>query len=183
MISKQTTLRTDRFQLRVPDETDVDLVFSASRYPGFNDGMQWEPPTEKASILGSLGRCLQRWDRGGEYTFTVVDGEDISLRLGRISIRQTENEGIWSVGFWVHPEQQQRGVMTEALEAVLAFGFEELKVSIISACYATWNKASERLLVKNGFQFFRFLPEGFQKKGEWVPENEVRLTAEKWRQK
>jgi len=175
MISRQTILLTERFQLRIPDERDIDFVFSASRFPGFNDGMQWEPPTEKESIWGSLERCLQRWDKGEEYTFTVVDREEISLQLGRVSIRQSE--GDWSVGFWVHPEQQQRGVMTEALEAVLAFSFEKLKIRMISACYATWNKASERVLEKNGFQFVRYLPEGFQKKGAWVPENEVQLTA------
>ena len=72
--------------------------------------------------------------------------------------------------------------MTEALKAVLTVGFEGLKVRTISACYATWNKASERFLVKNGFQFVRYQPEEFQKKRAWVPENEVQLTAEKWRQ-
>ncbi|MFK8164523.1 MAG: GNAT family N-acetyltransferase [Lewinella sp.] len=180
MIPRNTILKTSRFQLRIPDETDIDFVFSASRYSGFNDGMQWEPPTEKTSILGSLGRTLQRWDKGEEYAFTVVDGVENSLQLGRVSIRRSE--GDWSVGFWVHPEHQRKGVMTEALKAVLAFGFDVLKIDTISAAYATWNKASERVLAKNGFQFVRYLAEGFLKKGEWVPENEVQLTVEQWRQ-
>ena len=61
--------------------------------------------------------------------------------------------------------------MTESLGAVLAFGFGELAAIRIEARHALWNHASEKVLKKNGFQFVRYLPQGFQKRGEWVEEN------------
>lgn len=181
MISRTTILETPRFQLRIPNETDIDFVFSASRYPGFNDGMQWEAPTEKAPLWGSLERCLKRWGTGEEYAFTVVDKLKPDHQLGRISIRPEEEPAVWSVGFWVHPEAQGKGVMTESLAPVLTFGFERLGAQKIIASYATWNKGSEKVLTRNGLRFSRYLEQGLLKKGEWVPENEVMITKATWK--
>ena len=42
MLPETTTIHTENYRLRIPDESDIDFVFSATRYAGFNDGMQWE---------------------------------------------------------------------------------------------------------------------------------------------
>jgi hypothetical protein len=65
MISKQTILLADRFQLRIPDDRDVDFVFSESRYPGFNDGTQRELPTEKEVNPRVAGTMPSTLGKGG----------------------------------------------------------------------------------------------------------------------
>lgn len=170
------TLETSRYRLRQPNASDIPHIFSATRFPGFNDGMQWDPPRDISEMTAPLERSLIRWEKGESYTFTIVGKTDDTL-LGRIEIRQTDQENVWNVGFWTHPTIQNQGLMSEALRAILQFGFQTLRATRIEAAYATWNLASEKVLHKNGFQFVRHLPRGFQKKGEWVAENEVAIDA------
>ena len=181
MISTAKILYTKNYKLRIPDESDIDFVFSASRYPGFNDGMQWEPPIDKSELLIPIESGLASWKAGTAYSFTVESIKAPHQRLGRASIRLLDKAvSCWDVGYWVHPEQQGKGIMTEALAAILTFGFDELHAQEIRAGYAVWNKASEKVLLNNGFKFLRFKEKGFQKKGEWISENELVLTKEMW---
>jgi RimJ/RimL family protein N-acetyltransferase len=70
--------------------------------------------------------------------------------------------------------------MREAAAAVLSFGFEHLKADEIEACYATWNQASARVLRSIGMTFIKHIPQGFQKRGQWVPENRMVISRAAW---
>lgn len=173
------TLETQRFRLRMPNEGDILAIFSATRYEGFNEGMVWDPPEKEEELFESLDRNTRNWESGTGYNFTVVKKGESKL-LGRVTIRKTKEAGVWDIGYWTHPESQNQGVMTEALEAVLTFGFQELSASKIEACHALWNKASGKVLTKNGMKFIRYIEKGFQKRGEWVEENMLAITQEEW---
>ena len=56
------------------------------------------------------------------------------------------------VGYDLHPKQQNKGIMTEALSAVIQFGFQELELHTIKAYTHQANDNSIKLLVKNGFR-------------------------------
>ena len=172
-------LETPRFLLRTPNETDIPFVFSATRFEGFNDGMVWNPPEKQEDLLEPLHNNVKAWKIGKAYAFTIT--EKVSDKpLGRISIRKTNKANRWNVGFWTHPESQKQGIMTEALKAVLNFGFEELSATEIEACHALWNKASEKVLKRNGMIFERYLEQGFKKNGQWVEENLLVINKEQW---
>lgn len=181
MIPTETTLETENYRLRIPNKTDINFVFSASRYPGFNDGMQWDAPISKSELVAPLEGNRKSWVEGTGYGFTIESKTKPPERLGRISIRRTEEKDLWDVGYWTHPEHQKKGVLTEALGAILTFGFSRLSALKIRARYAIWNKASEKVLIKNGFKFSKHLEKGFIKKGEWIRENEFCLTKAQWK--
>lgn len=181
MIPKNFKIITERFILRVPSEADFSSIFSTAKYPGFHDGMLWEPPKTLEELIPPLKGNLKAWEDGRGYGFTIEEKESQKF-LGRISIRKTEEQDLWSVGYWTHPEQQRKGVMTEALAGILKFGFEDLSATRIEACHALWNKASEKVLKNNGFTFVEYLEKGFQKKGKWVEENKLAISAEVWNQ-
>ena len=172
-------LLTAQFRLRAPRESDIPFIFSASRFAGFNDGMLWEPPESMDVVEDSLRRSIQAWEKGEGYNFTVDDRKS-DRPLARASIRRTAESDVWDIGFWTHPEHQGRGVMTEAVAAILRLGFEELGATRIEACHATWNGASKRVLEKNGFQFVRHIEQGFQKRGVWVAENMLAIDRAQW---
>ncbi len=180
MIPTTIILKTENYQLRIPNESDIDLVFSASRYPGFTDGMLWHPPETKEECLLPLQSSFKAWEEETGYTFTILSNKNPEEKFGKSSIRKTKTPDIWNVGFWVHPANQKKGIMTEALGALLRFGFENLNAIQIEAAYATWNKASEKVLSNNGFKFAKYLEKGFLKNDVWVPENEVCITKEEW---
>ncbi len=178
-ISKSYSLETERFNLRIPNSEDIPYIFSASRFEGFNDGMLWEPPEKEEELIEPLHNGIKSWELGDGFSFTIVEKGSTAL-LGRISIRRAEEVNVWNVGFWTHPESQKKGVMTESLSAVLQFGFEELLAIRIEACHAIWNKASEKVLKRNGMSFVAYLEKGFKKKGKWIDENLLAITKEEW---
>jgi ribosomal-protein-alanine N-acetyltransferase len=180
MISKSTILTTDRLLLQFPSLDEVPRVMSATKYEGFNDGMLWEPPETEGPIIKSLHKNRKAWDDGIAYNFSLIEKESKNF-IGRISIRQEEEKDVWNVGFWTHPLEQGKGYMSEAVAAVLRFGFEQLNAQRIEACYATWNTASEKVLIKNGMQFIRHIKEGFIKKGKWVEENLLGIDRINWK--
>lgn len=179
LIPKSHIIETHRLRLRLPSQADFPFIFSATRHLGFNDGMPWDPPESESDCQAPLARNIKAWEEGGGYSFSIEKKETHAF-VGRISIRNGAETKIWNVGFWTHPDHQGQGFMTEALVGILDLGFITFQAIQIEADYATWNKASERVLEKNGFQFVRFIEEGFLKNGKWVAENQVALKREDW---
>lgn len=169
---------SERLRFRAPQPSDAQYTFTASRYPGFNDGMLWEPPETIEEVAGSLERNIAAWKSGGGYAFAFETLE--GAFVGRISLRYMQADQVWDIGYWAHPEQQGNGYMTEAVAAILDQAFRVLGVPSVRADYAVWNEASKGVLHKNGFQFVEHIAQGFQKRGEWVAENRVQITRERW---
>ena len=66
-----------------------------------------------------------------------------------------------SLVYALHPNEQGKGLITEALQAILQFGFEELNVNRIEAEVMPGNTASEKVLGK-----LEFIYEGLLR--EWM---------------
>lgn len=168
------TLKSPNYWLRIPSQSDIDFVFDASRFPGFNDGMLWDPPENISELEAALQKTIKSWEKGKGYSFTILSKVN-NQRLGRISIRKVNAEETWNIGFWTHPKSQSKGVMSETLASIVELGFEVLGATKITAHHAVWNKASEKVLLNNGFKFAKYIKKGFQKNGKWVSENEMQL--------
>ncbi len=164
------TIKTSHLKLRIPSTEDFSSIFSATRFEGFNDGMLWEPPNDIDELITPLENNLKAWEKGEAFSFTI-EAKESGVFLGRISIRETNEKGTWNIGFWTHPTQQKKGIMTEACRAILDFGFNQLAAKRIEAAHALWNKGSEKVLQKNGMKFVRYIEQGFLKNGKWVEEN------------
>ena len=179
LVPSGSTNETARCLLRCSTVEDIPHVFSATRYPGFNDGMQWEPPASIDELSEPLAENLRGWEAGEIFVFTIADLSSNHL-LGRIGIRNTNRVDVWNLGFWMHPEHQGKGYMTASVIAIIEFGFERLGATRIEASYALWNKPSQRVLQKSGLRFIRYIPHAFQKKGYWVEANKMEITKREW---
>lgn len=174
-----TILESPRCRLRYISKDDIPHIFKAAQYPGFTDGMLWEPPTNEDELLAPYESNVKAWTEDLAYCFSIETKESVEF-VGRISIRKKEGKDLWDLGFWTHPEQQRKGYMSEAVRAVIEFGFRELQASQIVACHALWNKQSEKVLKTNGMSFIEYIPKGFKKKGEWIEENLLSITLNEW---
>ena len=142
--------------------------------------MLWEPPNDITELITPLKNGLKAWEKGEAFSFTIEE-KNTGVFLGRISIRETSEKGIWNIGFWTHPIHQKKGIMTEACQAILDFGFNQLAAKRIEACHALWNKASEKVLQKNGMKLVRYIEQGFQKNGNWVAENLLAIEIKEYK--
>ncbi len=74
-----------------------------------------------------------------------------SICLWNFNDERTEAE----VGYVLHPQEQGKGLMQEALEAVLHYGFNRLKLQKTWAFIHPGNKKSVQLLERNHFTYER----------------------------
>ena len=183
-------IETERLRLRVPHENDIPHVFSASRVAGFNDGMLWDPPETIEELRGPLERSRSAWQEARSYQFSIELRADGAF-VGRISLRPSTDEiaaedlggahEVLDIGYWMHPDHQGRGYMTEALEAIVRLGFETMEADAIVAFHTLWNDASRRVMEKVGFRRVRVFPNGFVKNGKASDDALMRLDRSEWR--
>jgi RimJ/RimL family protein N-acetyltransferase len=172
-ISLSTALTTERLRLRAVSYDDIPFVFDASQFPGFCDGMRWEPPSSADELKAVTAKNIESWISGTQYTFTI-ESIDTGALLGRVALRFLQ-KGLWYVGFWVHPDHWNAGIATEAAKALVAFAFNALQASAVLSSHATWNVASQRVIEKIGMQRIGENPCGFTKEGRPVPELEYAI--------
>jgi len=168
---------TQRCRLRYPTQEDLPHIWSASRVPGFNDGMVWDPPKNTEELTEPLRRSQKDWSIGNSYTWTIETKASAEF-IGRIAIRLTDQEHVWSLGYWIHPSVQKTGFATEAAAAMLELGFSRLGAVRITAAHATWNEASGKVLQRIGLLRTGVNPRGFKKRGNWVEEYEYEIEAD-----
>ena len=88
-VALETTLTTDRLMLCSVDLSDVELVWEATRFEGFNDGVTWDPPGSREKIVDVIQRNLSHWKQGTEYIFTV-SLLDTARAIGRVGLHKEE---------------------------------------------------------------------------------------------
>jgi [ribosomal protein S5]-alanine N-acetyltransferase len=172
-------LETTRLLLRPVELADADQI--QATFPRWeivkllNNKVPWPyPPDGAFTFLRDI--ALPAIERGDEWIWTIRRKEDPGAIVGMISLTRTENE---NRGFWIVPEWQGRGLMTEACDAVTDFWFETLKFPVLRAPKAIANEGSRRISEKQGM---RIVSTG---ESEYVsgrlPSEIWEITAEEWR--
>lgn len=67
----------------------------------------------------------------------------------------SDNYKTAEVGYNLKPTFQKKGIMSEALNSIINFGFTELNIDKIEAFTHFQNESSKKLLKKIGFQFIK----------------------------
>jgi hypothetical protein len=95
-------LMTPRCRLRVPSREDIAHLWTASRVPGFCEGMVWEPPEVIEGFDAPHENAIERWREQVAFTLTF-ESRNGGIFLGRISIRPDPHvPADWNIGFFCH---------------------------------------------------------------------------------
>lgn len=68
-----------------------------------------------------------------------------------------------SIGYEIGKPYWGRGYMPEALFAMIAYGFEELKLEVLAIAHFSVNQRSRRVIEKCGFHYEGMLPKAFRR--------------------
>ncbi len=166
-------IQTERLLLRIPNESDIPHVLTASKHPGFTDGMLWSPPKDLKELQGPYERSVADWASSSSYQFSIDASEEF---VGRIALRPSDEPDVLDIGYWTHPHHFGKGYMTEAGAAILRLGFHTMGARAIVAGTADWNIASQKVLDKLGFQRVQVITGGFVKGDRICDEWIYRLT-------
>ncbi|CAK8989861.1 unnamed protein product [Durusdinium trenchii] len=152
----QHRLKTACLFLRPVQESDIPAIQKAASAFAVADAMISIPhpyPEDEAQRFVETQRELM--SKKQSLTFSMIETEKKAF-IGLISLRDFEPEHQTAeLSFWVAPNAQGRGYMTEALPSVLDLAFKHLELNRIYAYHMLRNVPSGRVLEKCGLR-----PEG-----------------------
>jgi ribosomal-protein-alanine N-acetyltransferase len=171
-VSVSTVLQTGRTCIRLPEPSDAAKLLRF-RVENRAHLAPWEPLREDSYY--TLEHCGQaiidgqeaaRLDRGYPFLVFSSDGEDVLATFTLANVVRGAFQACL-LGYGVSAGQQGRGLMHEALEAGLAWAFDELDLHRVMANYLPHNERSARLLERLGFEREGYARDYLQIAGQW----------------
>ena len=146
-----TKITTPRLLLRSVTEGDAEDIFEYSKNPAVGLNAGWKPH-ETIEDTRELMRLIFI---GQPVSFGIVLPENGKMigTLGLINDPKREFDGARMLGYSLSEDYKGRGYMTEAVAAVIDYSFHQDGIELISAYCYPHNKASQRVIEKNGFSY------------------------------
>lgn len=147
-------IRTERLLLRPVRRTDADALTERRNHPDVAKWQTWTLPypAERAqqTIDGAAampGPVTDEW-----WMLTIADLADTEI-YGDLPIHLTWDGRSAEIGYSLAPAASGKGYATEAVAAVCARLFEDVRVTRLSAMLHPDNIGSAQVLERNGFVF------------------------------
>lgn len=146
------TLATPRLQLRCPSLGDLEPMFRQATDPRVIKHV-WRAPAASIEVTrAKLELILENLRKGDGVAWTLASPGDGSF-LGTAALWRWDKPNFRvEIGYDLVPEAWGQGLVTEALEPVLRFGFEQMGLHSVEAHVHPDNVGSIRVLEKHGFR-------------------------------
>ena len=114
----------------------------------------WSPGELERSSFVKRVRMFEKLSTNDEaYSFLIFKNENTEF-IGELNISNIQRGIIQScsIGYWIAKKYEGLGMMSESLELVKSFIFNQLKLHRIEAACLPHNSPSLKVLLKNGFK-------------------------------
>lgn len=135
--------------------------------------MPWEPEITRNFYSLRNFRARVKWakasfrDKKAVSFFIFTKFDDVlvgSITLDNIRRGSSQSA---SIGYWIGYNFARNGFMTEALLAIISYGFRKLELSRLEAATLPENTPSRRLLERTGFKYEGIAQSYIQINGRW----------------
>lgn len=141
-------LTTTRLHLRPFRKTDLAAVQQIYSNPKLEVMAGWAPQTTLAGSQRVLADFMH-----SDEVFALVSRHTQQV-IGSIGIHRQAPEGTTrELGFILAEAYWGQGLMTEAVQAMTAYGFDQLQLTAIWVGHFQSNLQSQRVIEKAGFHF------------------------------
>ncbi len=123
---------------------------------------------------------IEQWKQDEAYAFGIFLASD--ELVGRVALSNVVR-GAWqnaTLGYFVAEQQNGKGIATEAVRLALEFGFSDVRLHRVQAGIMPRNRASGRVLEKNGFRYEGESRRYLNINGVWEDHSIYALTVEEW---
>ncbi len=157
---KGLTIETDRLILRPFCESDLDDLYEYASVPGVGEMAGWKHHENKAKSKEILQMFINE-----DKVFAIVFKEDNKV-IGSLGVEKygledklTEFDGYLGreIGYVLSKDYWGRGIMPEAVKAVIDYLFNDLDLDFLTCGYYDFNNQSKRVQEKCGFKPYRKL--------------------------
>ena len=175
-------LETKRLILRRMTPADAGFYLRHFSDPDIVELTAFDAPeTLEEAAQELLEFCIKPFEENKGIRWGILVRGETEL-AGTIGYHQWVKAGGYHarVGYDLTPAHRRYGIMTEALESVLQYGFEMMRLNKVEACTVTRNIASIRLLQKLGFHQDGVLRENTYFHGRFIDEAIFSILADEW---
>jgi ribosomal-protein-alanine N-acetyltransferase len=166
-------LATDRFELRLPDETDVPQILAYRRenadyFEPFEPVRPADHLTE-AYWLRKVETDRADFEAGQAVRMTLFEPGPAAPALGIVAFSNIIRGPLHScfLGYALAEKRQGKGLMSEAVRIGIDYMFAEMNLHRISANYLPHNTQSAALLKRLGFTVEGFARDYVRIEGRW----------------
>lgn len=151
--------------LRTLHKHDDKDMYAYGTDPEVTRYLSWGPFTTIKEARWSIKHVFfKRLRRGLPIGYAIVDVKT-SKMVGTIDFHsKMESRNGAEIGFALHRDYWNKGIMTKALKAMIPLGFDHLGYDVIIVKHMKANAASRRVIEKNGFLYQGSEPFNLQKK-------------------
>lgn len=172
-------ITTERLVLREITTNDANEIFFLRSDKGLLTYLDKAPEKSIDETIAFIGiiKKNQKDNDGILWGITLKESNSV---IGTICYWRMQKEHYRAeIGYILHPAQQGKGIMNEAIKAVIKYGFETMKLHSIEANVNPGNKASMKLLEKNGFVKEAYFRENYYYNGRFIDSAIYSLLAPK----
>jgi [ribosomal protein S5]-alanine N-acetyltransferase len=174
------TLTTPRLRLRQIRESDAEALFTVKSDPEITARYGQEPHHSPADTIAWIRRILGGYpERDNFFWALTLAGSDVAIgscTFWNFDFPSRSAE----LGYELGQAYWRQGLMSEALTALLAFGFGELELNRVEACPLAVNEPSSSLLRKLGFSYEGNLRQRHFLRGQYYDQLYFGMLREDW---
>lgn len=176
-------LETERLVLREITLDDATFWLRNFADPEVVELTAFEPPADLEGAKEEILRYALRPFAQGTGIRWGISFRGSNDLLGTLGYHQWVREGgnHARIGYEILREQRRKGLMTEAMRAVLDYGFDTMSLNRVEALIDPINVASIRLVEGLGFRREGVLRENTHFRGRFIDDAVYALLAREWR--
>ena len=149
-------IETERLILREVKEIDTETLFNDMNNIKISSCLLEVPHPFKMSAAKTwVKHCIRTSKKKlrTDYIFAItLKGED--NMIGEVILSETDfYQKKSELAFWLSESHWKKGIITEAVKAVIDFAFNDLKINRIEISVFAKNEASNNLTKKLGFKY------------------------------
>lgn len=161
-------LKTNRLLLRQINNNDVNDFFEIRSNKLAMQYIDRPIAVVPEDALKLIEVITDFYNKNEAITWAICLNENTTL-IGTIGFWRMDKENYRTeIGYILHPKFHQQGLMQEAIEIVIDYGFNHLKFHSIMANINPKNYASQKLLEKNNFIKEAFFRENYFYNGKFL---------------
>ena len=169
-------LSGDRVDLRPIEEDDLEFL-----QRGINDPCVWRAIGRSRPANGRQQREFFEEVVCGDETVNLLIVAD-GTPVGTVAFNSIDREARRAeIGYWIAPDHHRQGYGTDAVERLVAYGFDQLGLHKVEARVFEFNEASRGLLESVGFEREGVHRDEVFVDGEFHDTYWYGLLAEEWR--
>lgn len=147
-------IETERLVLRPWRESDLDDLYEYASIPGVGEMAGWNHHKSKEESLTILNSFISH-----KKTFALELKENGKV-IGSLGMEEMDPDPVGAgklgreIGYVLSRDYWGRGLMPEAVKAVIGYCFDVLNYDYLTCGHFLRNDRSRRVVEKCGFQFF-----------------------------